>query len=58
MNEVTKLIIEIGKDAKLYKAAFKKVCQEFFNTAGGGFENVDDMETCYLEEVKETKHYD
>lgn len=58
MKDVTKLIAGAEKEAKLYKAAFKKACQEYFNTARGGFENVDDMETCFLEEVKERKYHE
>jgi hypothetical protein len=58
MKDVTKLIVAAEKEAELYKAAFKKACQEFYNTAGGGFENVKSMETCYLEEVKKRKYYE
>lgn len=58
MKDVTKLLVAAEKEANLYKAAFKKACQEFYNTCGGGFENVDDMKICYLEEVKERKYYE
>ena len=32
MKDVTKLIVAAEKEAKLYKVAFKKACQEFFLT--------------------------